>query len=87
MVTKTAIDIYVELLYDWLDLMLRGNARSSFFAWLSDHTNAKIPCDDKQKLSEWLLEFKDPEQLCAEVFTIHSEILWWSHRPYSQEIK
>lgn len=87
MVTKEAVAIYVDLLYDWLNMLLRGNARSLFFIWLSDHLNAHIECDDKQKLAEWLLEFKEPKKLCGEVLIIHAEILWWSHVPCTQEIE
>lgn len=87
MVTKETVEIYVDLLYDWLNRLLRGNARSSFFIWLSDHTNAHIQCDDKQKLAERLLDFKDPKKLRAEILILHAEILWWPHVPCKQEIE
>ena len=87
MVTKEAVAIYVDLLYDWLNMLLRGNARSLFFIWLSDHTNAHIECGGKQKLAVGLLGFKEPKKLCGEVLIIHAEILWWSHVPCTQEIE
>jgi hypothetical protein len=87
MVTKAAIEIYVELLYDWLNMLLCENARASFFLWLSDHTKMQILFGDKEKLAEWLLDFKDPKKLCGEVLTIHAEILWWSRVPRTQKIE
>jgi hypothetical protein len=87
MVTKEIVEIYVNLLVDWQNLLLRGNARSFFFIWLSDHTQMEFLSADKARLSEWLLTLKDPKQVCSEILIIHAEILWLSKLPCTQKVE
>lgn len=87
MVTNEIVEIYVDLLNDWLELLLRENARSFFFEWLSDHTQTQILCGDMQKLTEWLLTIQDPRKLCSEILVIHSEILWCSNIRRTREFE
>ena len=87
MVTKEAVEIYVDLLYGWQKLLLSENTRSFFFVWLSDHTKMQILSDDQEKLTEWLLTIKDPRKLCSEILIIHAEIIWWSKSPCTREVE
>ena len=87
MVTKEAVEIYVDLLYGWQKLLLRENTRSFFFVWLSDHTKVQILSDDQEKLTEWLLTIKDQRKLYSEILIIHAEIIWWSKSPCTREVE
>jgi hypothetical protein len=81
MVTKSDVMAFVELLYGWQKLCLRGYQRAMFFIWLSDHTKMEIHPDTfKEKLTERLLGMNDAKALYAEALTIHAEILWTSHK-------
>ncbi|CAG0955534.1 hypothetical protein ANAEL_00319 [Anaerolineales bacterium] len=81
MMSASDIAILVNLLDGWQNLFLKGNQRGMFFIWLSDHAKMEIHAETfKEKLSEWLLGTTDAKALYAEIFTIHAEILWVSHR-------
>jgi hypothetical protein len=79
MVTPETIGILVNLLDDWQELLLRGEQRAMFLAWLGRHTKMDIHADTfKEKLAEWWIGINDPKELYADVLIIHSEILWSS---------